>query len=470
MKEYYLAIDIGASNGRHILSYIENDKIILEEVHRFENSLIVEQDNLCWDYKKLFEEILIGLKKCKEIGKIPLSIGIDTWGVDFVLLDKNNNVIGNTVAYRDNRTDGMDKKVYELISEKELYSRTGIQKQMFNTIYQLMAIKENNKEDMDKAKTMLLVPDYFNFLLTGKKVCEYTNATTTQLVSPITKNWDMELIELLGYNTEIFAEIVTPTTLIGTLSQEIVDIVGYSSKVVAVATHDTASAIATISYTDERSMYISSGTWSLMGIEDKVAHCDEESRLCNFTNEGGVEYRFRYLKNIMGLWIIQSVKKELEKDYNQNISFQELCEKSELEKIQSFINCNDERLLAPESMIATIKEMCFETKQEVPNTAFEIAKVVYQSLAKSYSETAIDIERLTGRNFDNIYIVGGGAKADYLNKLTAQISGKNVVAMPIEGTALGNIIIQMIANKQFENLKEARNCITKSFDKKIYNV
>lgn len=465
MKNYYLAIDIGASSGRHILSCIEDGKIKLEEIHRFENKLVVNNDKLCWDYEKLFNEILIGLKKCKELNKIPVSVGIDTWAVDFVLLDKDNGILGETVAYRDSRTNGMDKKVYEVISEKDLYARTGIQKQIFNTIYQLMAVKENNPEYMEKAKALLMVPDYFHFLLTGEMATEYTNATTTQLVSPVTKQWDMELIELLGYNKEIFTKIITPKEFVGDFKKEIEDIVGFNCKVVAPATHDTGSAVAAIPYTDDKSIYISSGTWSLMGIEDTIPHCDNKSQECNFTNEGGVDYRFRYLKNIMGLWLIQSVKRELTED----ISFQELSDGANTVSIESIINCNDDRLLAPKNMIDTIQEMCRETEQEIPTTAFEIARVVYRSLAYCYSDTAKEIEQLTGKTFENIYIVGGGAKAEYLNKITAEISGKKVVAMPIECTALGNIIVQMIANNEFRDLFDARLCIDNSFDKKIYN-
>ncbi len=460
MQNYYLAIDIGASSGRHILSHIENGKIVLEEIHRFENGVVEKDGQLCWEYDRLFKEVVTGVKKCKELGKIPKTMGIDTWGVDFVLLDENNKILGNTVAYRDSRTEGMDKKVYEVIEEVELYKRTGIQKQLFNSIYQLMAIKEQNKEYMDNAKTMLFVPDYFNFLLTGEKKTEYTNATTGQLVSPETKDWDFELINKLGYNKEIFTEIITPKTTVGYFTKEITEEVGFSCEVVVPATHDTGSAVVAVPYTDDKSLYISSGTWSLMGIESNAANCTLESMKANFTNEGGFDYRFRYLKNIMGLWIIQSVRKELDNKY----SFGELCDLAEKESITTIINANDVRLIAPKNMINTIKDIAKESNQQVPETACEIACVVYNSLAHCYNEALLEIETLTNRSFNNIYIVGGGANAGYLNKVTAEITKRTVVAVPIEATALGNLLVQMIAKGEFKDLAEARQCVTDTFE------
>ena len=251
------------------------------------------------------------MKKCKELCKIPASVGIDTWAVDFVLLDEKGERMGNATAYRDGRTRGMDEKVYEIINEDDLYARTGIQKQIFNTIYQLMAVKEREPERLFGAKKLLLIPDYFNYLLTGKAVTEYTNATTMQLVSPETKDWDFDLIEKLGYPKDIFMEIHMPGSELGSLTKEIQEEIGYDCKVVLPATHDTGSAVMAVPGNEEAALYISSGTWSLMGTELSRANCSGESKACNLTNEGGYDYRFRYLKNIMGLWMIQSVKKEI---------------------------------------------------------------------------------------------------------------------------------------------------------------
>ncbi len=304
-NRYYLAVDIGASSGRHILSHMENGKIILEEVYRFHNGMTEKDGHKIWDVDRLFEEILTGMKKCREIGKMPYSIGIDTWAVDFVLLDNDDRKIMDAVAYRDDRTAGIDKKVYEVISEDELYARTGIQKQNFNTIYQLMAVKSQEPDAFEKAKSMLMIPDYLNFLLTGEKVQEYTNATTTQLVNPVTKDWDYELIDRLGYPKDIFGEIKNPGSEVGKLRSEVSRKVGFDCKVILPATHDTASAVMAVPTQKDDTLYISSGTWSLMGTELVSADCSSLSMEHNLTNEGGYDYRFRYLKNIMGLWMIQ---------------------------------------------------------------------------------------------------------------------------------------------------------------------
>lgn len=383
-----------------------------------------------------------------------------------MLLDEQDEVIGETYGYRDQRTLGMDKEVYKIIAEDKLYERTGIQKQIFNTIYQLMATKLNHPEHMAKAKTFLMLPDYFHFLLTGNKVSEYTNATSTQLVSPITKNWDMELIESLGYNKEMFLPLMMPGTYVGDLTQEIQELVGFNCKVILPATHDTASAVMSVPSQKDKCLYISSGTWSLMGVENKEALCNKPSQIANFTNEGGYDYRFRFLKNIMGLWMIQCVRKEINNEY----SFAKLCEMAEENKeFASRVAVNDPCFLAPESMIQAIKHYCEQTLQEVPETIGEIATVVYQSLAECYAQTVKEIEAITGEYYDAIHIVGGGSNANYLNQLTAEKSNRKVLAGPGEATAIGNVVAQMIQGGIFKDLKEARKCIYDSFEIKIFN-
>ena len=355
MAAYYLAVDIGASSGRHILGHMENGKMVLEEIYRFENGMVKKDGELCWEFDRLFKEVVNGLKKCKEIGKIPVSMGVDTWGVDFVLLDKDDKVLGNTVGYRDHRTEGMDKEVYKAISLKDLYARTGIQKADYNTIYQLMAVKKKHPEYLEQAETLLHVPDYFHFLLTGQKTCEYTEATTGQLVSPITKDWDYELIDMLGYPRKMFQKLIMPGTGIGHLSDKIREEVGFDLEVVAPATHDTGSAVLAVPANDDDFIYISSGTWSLMGIERKEADCSEKSCEMNFTNEGGYAGRFRYLKNIMGLWMIQSVRHEV----NDAYSFAEICAMAEEAKdFPSRVDANDECFLSPDNMTEEVKELC----------------------------------------------------------------------------------------------------------------
>ena len=465
MAEYYLAVDIGASSGRHILGSVEQGKIVLEEVHRFENGMVKKDGHLCWDVEHLFREIKAGIKKCKELNKIPVSMGIDTWAVDYVLLDKENHILGNTYGYRDSRTKGMDEEVYKIVPETDLYAKTGIQKQMFNTIYQLMAVKMQEPEHMEKAETFLMLPDYFQFLLTGNKVNEYTNATSGQLVSPETKDWDYELIEQLGYKKDMFKPLQMPGTVIGSFTKEVEEEVGFSCNVVLPATHDTASAVMSVPTLTEDCLYISSGTWSLMGIESETAICTEESRKKNFTNEGGYEYRFRYLKNIMGLWMIQSVRHEWKDAY----SFAQLCAMAEDEKeFPSRVDVNNDCFLAPESMVDAIKEYCSRTAQAVPESVGQIATVIYQSLAESYAKTVNEIEAITGRGFDSIHIVGGGSNAAYLNELTASKAGRTVYAGPGEATAIGNLLAQMIKAGEFFSLKEARACIFESFGVEKY--
>ncbi len=464
MARYYLAIDIGASSGRHILGHREQGKMVIEEVHRFENGLTDIDGTLCWDFDHLSEEILAGMRKCKEIGKLPVSVGIDTWGVDFVLLDKNNQILGNTVGYRDHRTDGMDEEVYKIISEENLYHRTGIQKQIYNTIYQLMAIKKQQPEDLKDACKLLLVPDYLHSLLCGVYATEYTEATTTQLVSPKTKDWDYELIRDLGYPEEIFQKIVKPGTVLGDLTDEISRKVGYPCKVVLPATHDTGSAVLSVPSNDDGALYISSGTWSLMGVERSEADCSKQSHSHNFTNEGGFDYRFRYLKNIMGLWMIQSVMKEFDKKY----SYAKICEAASHEVIASLVNCNDNRFLSPESMTTEVRDYCRESGQQVPESDSELACVIYNSLAVCYRDTVKELEESTGLQFSRIHVMGGGSNAEYLNELTAKYTGLPVYAGPSEATATGNLLAQMMWGKEFDSISTARSCVRESFPIKIY--
>ena len=459
MEQYYLAIDIGASSGRHILAHMEDGKMVLEEIHRFPNGMVEQDGELVWEVERLFAEIKAGMKKCKEIGKIPVSVGIDTWGVDFVLLDKDGNRIGNAVAYRDGRTKGMDEEVYKVIPEEELYGRTGIQKQMFNTIYQLMALKKKKPEQLAQAEALLMIPDYFHYLLTGKAAEEYTNATTGQLVSPVTKDWDMEMIEKLGYPKKIFQKLSLPGTVLGDLTEEVQAEIGYNCKVVLPATHDTGSAVIAVPSNQEDVLYISSGTWSLMGTELKDAICTRESKENNLTNEGGYDYRFRYLKNIMGLWMIQSVKKEI----GGELGFGEICEMASGSTITSIVDCNDDRFLAPANMTKEVQAACKEAGQQVPETLADVAAVIYNSLAQCYAKTIKEIEEITGKSYDRIHIVGGGANADYLNRLTAKATGIPVFAGPTEATAIGNLAAQMMSDGVLQNLTDARECVFRSF-------
>lgn len=465
MDRYYLAVDIGASSGRHMLAWNEDGRIRMQEIYRFSNGMDKKDGHLCWDLERLFQEVVNGIKKCREMGKAPVSMAIDTWAVDYVLLDKDGEVVGNTYGYRDSRTEGMDKLVSRLVSPQELYARTGIQKQIFNTIYQLMAVKELEPELLEQADRLLLIPDYLSYRLTGIAKTEYTNATTTQLVSPKTKDWDYELMERLGIPARLFTEITMAGTSVGPLKKELADEIGLNIEVIQAGSHDTASAVAAVPAKGDDFLYISSGTWSLMGVELKEADCSEESRKSNLTNEGGYEYRYRFLKNIMGLWMIQSVRHEFDDRY----SFAELCELAERQNsFSSRVDVNDQRFLAPESMVKAVQEACQETGQPVPQTAGELATVIYQSLAESYREAAQEIEHRTGKTYSTINIVGGGANADYLNQLTADSTGKTVYSGPSEATAIGNLIVQMIRQGEFASLSKAREAVFASFEIKCF--
>ena len=463
--KYWVAIDIGASGGRHILGYLKDGKIITEEVYRFPNALKEKEGRLCWDVDEIFDHIIKGLARCKDIGKIHSSIGIDTWGVDFVLIDKAGKRIGDAVGYRDGRTKGMDEEVYKLISEVELYKKTGIQKQIFNTIYQLMAIKKNSPEYLKEAERLLMIPEYFNYLLTGKSVSEYTNATTTQLVNCETGEWDEEIIDKLGLPKRIFGKLHMPGTLVGEFTKEVQERVGFNAKVVLVGSHDTASAVMAVPTKKEGAVYISSGTWSLMGTEITKADNSDESRQMNFTNEGGYDRRYRYLKNIMGLWMIQSVRKEIASD----MDFGEICEKASKAEISTLVDCNDIRFLSPKSMTEEIKKSCLESGQKVPEGIAETASVIYNSLAECYIRALREIEERRGEEYKGeIYVVGGGSKAEYLNELLAKKSGYIVKAGPTEATAIGNLLALMIADGAVAGLFEARKMIENSFEINIY--
>ncbi len=462
--QYFLAVDIGASSGRHILSHLQDGKLVLEEIHRFENGFEKKNGHLCWDIDHLFDEIVAGMKKCGEIGKIPASVGIDTWGVDFVLLDKDGNRLGDAVSYRDARTQGMDAVLDKIIPPEKLYARTGIQKQLYNTIYQLLSIQQENPDLLDQADALLLVPEYLTYRLSGQKLSEYTNATTGQLINLDTKDWDYELIDMCGFPRHLFQKLVKPGTKVGKLLPQIRDAVGYDVDVVLPATHDTGSAVAAVPMTSEHPLYISSGTWSLLGTESKTPLCSAQSMAANFTNEGGYEYRFRILKNIMGLWMMQSVRREWDKKY----SFQYMCDAAKETDIPSIVNCQDNTFLAPDSMIEAVKTACKTSGQQVPETVGEIAAVIYNSLAVCYRDAVKELEEMTGVTYDAIHIVGGGSKDDYLNALTAKAVGKPVHAGPTEATALGNLIVQMITAGVFTDLNAARTCIRNSFPIETY--
>lgn len=473
---YYLAIDIGASSGRHILAHAEGSRMVLEEVYRFENRQVHQNGHDCWDIEHLWTSILEGMKACEQRGKIPVTMGIDTWAVDYVLLDQAGHRVGDAVAYRDARTQGMREALEDTVPFDWLYSRTGIQYQPFNTIYQLAAQLKEHPEQIRRAARFLMLPEYFNYLLTGVMRNEYTNATSTALVNARSKSWDEEILERLELPPELFGPLAMPGTRLGGLRRAIQAEVGFDCQVVLPATHDTGSAFLAVPAKDDDAVFLSSGTWSLLGVENARAITTPESQAENFTNEGGAWYRFRYLKNIMGLWMIQSIRRELNgtayvegriSKYadGRRWSFPDLISAAMgAVGFSSVVDVNDDCFLAPESMIDAVRDYCRETGQPVPTNVGEIMQCVYLSLAKCYADAIRGLSRLTGKTYTSVNIVGGGCQDQYLNQMTASATGLPVYAGPVEGTAIGNLLVQMMADGVYSSLWEARNAIRDSFE------
>ena len=431
MQNCHLAVDIGASSGRVMAGYIENNRLKLDVIHRFPNELKKEDGHLIWDIDFLFNEIKKGIT-CSTRKYQPTTLGIDTWAVDFVLLDKELHRISDAVAYRDHRTDGMMEKVFNRITREEIYQKTGIQFQPFNTIYQLTAIQQNQPDVLDNAAYLLMIPDYLNYLLTGKISNEYTNATTTQLLGANSKQWLDELLTTLTIPRSLFTEPAKPLTSLGPITQDLEKELGLSLEVLLPGTHDTASAVAAVPSMD--TIYISSGTWSLMGVELDYPITSKKAYSYNFSNEGGVNDSIRFLKNIMGLWMIQQVRKERDNQY----SFREFIDLAyENESFSSIVDVNSEQFLSPESMIKEIQKYCEASHQPVPEEPGEIAACIFNSLVEDYCKTAEQIEELTGKRYKTIHIIGGGSQNHYINERLAQKSGKTVYAGPTEATAIG---------------------------------
>ena len=472
--KHYLAIDIGASSGRHILGTVRDGKITLEEVYRFDNGQVRKDGHDCWDIEKLVESVKAGIDAAAEKVTID-SIGIDTWGVDFVLLDEKGEMVSDAVAYRDTRTAGADAEIErDVLSFKKLYAIAGIQKTSFNTIYQLWALKKEHPEQLEKAAHFLMVPEYLNYRLTGNIVHEYTDSSTTSLLDAAKKDWDYDLIAKLGLPQRIFGKLEMPGATVGEYK---------GMKVVLPAMHDTGSAFLAVPARDDKAVYISSGTWSLLGVENETALTSAESCAANFTNEGGAWGRYRYLKNIMGLWMIQSIRRELNgvkyvegkggdateealaslKDYEKGkkYSFNELEMAARgATAYQVTVDVNEERFMNPDSMIGEVMKAAAETGA-APSTVGELMQCVYNSLAKCYADAIRSLSEITGKTYTSVNIVGGGSQDKYLNSLTADATGLEVFAGPTEGTAIGNLIVQMIVGGEFVDLSAARQAIVR---------
>ena len=452
--KYCLAIDMGASSGRHILGYIEDGKLKLEEIYRFENGIIDIDGTLCWDTNALFNEIKNGLKECKKRGITPDTVAIDTWGVDYVLLDKDKKEIMPTVAYRDSRTLGIPEEIDQIIPRKELYERTGIQATSYNSIYQLYCDKKSGK--LDNAEYFLMMPEYFSFKLTGEIKNEYTLSTTGGLVNVNTYERDEEILKKLGIPKRIFSPLSLPGTVVGNLSDEIKEEIGFDTTVILCASHDTASAVASCSVGDN-GVYISSGTWSLIGTENSHPVTCEKAMNSGFTNEGGVEHRYRFLENIMGMWLLQNIRKNLDKKH----TYDEMMQMAMASNFTEYINPNAPDFLAPDNMIEAIRNYLGQPQLPIG----DVLNSVYHSLAKTYNEAVKVIEEISNKQIDIINIVGGGCKDTYLNSLTEKYTGKKVIAGPVEATAAGNLMVQLMYLEKDLDLTKARELIKNSFSK-----
>ena len=471
MKKF-IAIDIGAETGRVIVGDVSK----MEIIYRFPNHLVRVKDSIFWDILGIFNEIKKGLKKAFE--KYPnqiVSIGIDTWGVDYVLLDDDGDLLGNPYHYRDKRTDNIMEEVFKIIPKKEILTETGIQFMQINTIYQLYSFAKNKPQVFGNAKYFLTIPDLLNYWLTGIIKNEYSIATTTQLYNPIKKDWSTKILDKLGFKKEIFGEIIMPGTKIGKLLPAIAREIGADSKVVIIAPacHDTGSAVAAVPVEDNTNYaYISSGTWSLLGIETPEPIINEMSFKYNFTNEGSADGGFRFLKNVTGFWIIQECKKFWDEKV-KSYSYNELTEIALKYGPANFrIDPDDSKFLKPglidDNMPDRIKTYCQETGQKVPESPAEITRGIIESLADKYTKTIKMIEEITGKSIKEIYIIGGGSRNSLLCKMVANTTGLSVFAGPVEATAIGNLMIQAKSMGQIKSIAEGRKIIKKFFDIKKY--
>jgi rhamnulokinase len=459
----YIAVDLGAGSGRVFLAGLDPNAFLLEQVRRFHYPPTESAGHLRWDLPKILDEIKQGLReaaaRARELGREIQSVGVDSWGVDYALVDDRGSLVELPICYRDRRTDGMMAEVFKCVSREEIFARTGIQFLPFNTLFQLFAHARAGIPP--KAHTLLLIPDMVNFVLTGRPACEYTNATTTQMLNAQTGTWDSELIERVGVPTGLLPTIVGAGSEVGTIQPQLAAELGIDPvRVIAPATHDTGSAVAGAPL-DEASAYISSGTWSLVGIERSEALINEEVARHNFTNEGGAFGTVRFLKNVMGLWILESCRKEWQAagvavDYDRLLREVEVIEASPA----TLIFPDDQRFLNPPGMLETIAAQLKETNQTMPSEPASIAKVILDSLAFRYASVLRTIESLTNQRIERVRIIGGGSQNAYLNQMTANLTGLPVAAGPVEATVIGNVSVQAIAAGQFPSLGEARRYIS----------
>ncbi|HXF70727.1 MAG TPA: rhamnulokinase family protein [Thermoflexus sp.] len=480
-----VAVDIGAESGRVVLGTFDGQRLSVQEVHRFPNIPVQVHGTLYWDILRLFQEVKEGLTRAARIGGGAIaSVGVDTWGVDFALLDREGRLVGNPVHYRDRRTEGMMEAVFQRIPPEEIYNRTGIQFMPINTLYQLFSMVVRKDPQLEIAHVFLTIPDLFHYWLSGAVICEFTNATTTQCYDPIRKDWAWDLLERLGIPMRIFPEIRPPGTMLGRIMPGVAEETGLMQAwVVAPASHDTGSAVAAVPFEHPDAAYVSSGTWSLVGVEVQKPIITEEARAYNFTNEGGVAGTFRLLKNVMGLWLLQECRRTWAKQAGKSITgeagvpstfpsareYEALIRRAEVAPpLRFLIDPDDPRFLPPGDMPTRIQAFCRETGQPVPEEPGEIVRCILESLALKYRWVIERLERLLGRPIPAIHIVGGGSRNTLLCQWTADATGRPVLAGPAEATAIGNVMVQAMALGHVGNLEEAREVIRRSFSPTIY--
>ena len=465
MAEYnFVAVDLGATSGRVILATINNGTLGVEEIHRFPTPLIQMQGHYYWDFAALYHSLIEGLKKVSDAGVKVTSIGIDTWGVDVALFGNDGALLRLPYAYRDPHTTNAPEEFFKRMPRKELYERTGIQVMNFNTLFQLDTMRRNGCSALKAAKKILFVPDALAYLLTGEMVTEYTIASTSQMLNPRTRNWDEKLLEMLGLKAENFDRMVMPGEKIGTLTDEVQRLTGLGAvDVVAVASHDTGSAVATVPAKDDLA-YLSSGTWSLMGVVSPEPVITERSQQLNFTNEGGINGTLRVLKNICGMWLLERCRAEW-----KQMGYAELIEAANTaEPFRSLINPDAACFANPESMTAAIDTYCEATNQPKPSCVGEYVRTIFESLALRYRQVVEMLGELKGVKIGQLYVIGGGAKNDMLNQFAANAMGIPVMTGASEATAFGNIAVQAVQTGELGGYDEVMNCFSSLLNSKHY--
>jgi rhamnulokinase len=461
----FIAIDLGASNGRVLLGIWDGSRFQLQELHRFPNGPVTVSGRLHWDVLSLWQEIKTGLAKYATQSDAPLKgIGVDTWGVDFSLFDSAGQLLGNPVHYRDSRTDEIMPKLFSRVPAVEVFARTGIQFMQFNTVFQLYSMVINQDPQLNFADTLLMMPDLFHYWLTGRKAVEYTIASTSQMYNCHQKAWDLDLLEQLGIPAKILPAIVQPGTIFAPLRSELAAELGFKAipNVIATGSHDTASAVAAVPDLDTESVYISSGTWSLMGVEIPEPVVNEEVRAFNITNEGGVGNTIRFLKNITGLWLLQECRNQWQREGN-SFSWEELLAAARQAKPRvAFVDPDHAMFLCPPNMPEALRSFCKATRQPEPSGVGPMVRCCLESMALKYRYVLESMEKLTGRTFKTIRIVGGGSQNHLLSQLAADACHRIVVSGPVEATALGNLMVQAMATGHLENLASGRKAIAAS--------